>query len=177
MANKIIFNKKINSFNRKIIIPGDKSLSIRWVLISSLSNGVSKAQNLLFSEDVLAAIQAVRKLGIKVTINNKICKIYGRGINGYKYKKNLTINAKNSATLGRLILGLLIDTPVPIKMIGDKSLSKRDFKRVTDPLSGFGVTFKLNGNCGLPLSRFLMFFSTSLYLILLLRPFSSLYLL
>ena len=70
MANKIIFNKRINSFNKEIIIPGDKSLSIRWVLISSLSNGVSKAQNLLFSEDVMAAIQAVRKLGIKIIVNN-----------------------------------------------------------------------------------------------------------
>ena len=152
MPNKIIFKKRINSFNRKIIIPGDKSLSIRWVLISSLSNGVSKAKNLLFSEDVLAAIQAVRKLGIKVIINNKECKIYGKGIEGYRYKKNLTINAKNSGTLGRLILVILIDTPVPIKMVGDKSLSKRDFKRVTNPLSGFGATFKLNRNYGLPLT-------------------------
>ncbi|MBD1162205.1 3-phosphoshikimate 1-carboxyvinyltransferase [Pelagibacterales bacterium SAG-MED12] len=151
MPNKIIFKKRINSFNRKITIPGDKSLSIRWALISSLSNGVSKAQNLLVSEDVMAAIQTIRKLGIKVVINNKVCKIYGKGIDGYRYKKNLTINAKNSGTLGRLILGILIDTPVPIKMIGDKSLSKRDFKRVTNPLSGFGATFKLNRNYGLPL--------------------------
>ena len=44
--------------------------------------------------------------------------------------KNLTINAKNSGTLGRLILGLLINNPKPINLIGDKSLSKRDFKRV-----------------------------------------------
>ena len=151
MPNKIIFKKRINSFNRKITIPGDKSLSIRWALISSLSNGVSKAQNLLFSEDVLAAIQAVRKFGIKVIINNKMCKIYGKGINGYKYKKNLTINAKNAGTLGRLILGILIDSPVPIKMIGDKSLSKRDFKRISDPLSNFGATFRLSKNYGLPL--------------------------
>ena len=151
MPNKIIFKKRINSFNRKITIPGDKSLSIRWVLISSLSNGVSKAQNLLVSEDIMAAIQTIRKLGIKVVINNKVCKIYGKGIDGYRFKKNLTINAKNSGTLGRLILGILIDTPVPIKMVGDKSLSKRDFKRVTNPLSGFGATFKLNRNYGLPL--------------------------
>ncbi len=48
-----------------------------------------------------------------------------------KYKKNLTINAENSGTLGRLILGLLINTTNPIKLIGDKSLSKRDFKRVS----------------------------------------------
>ena len=152
MPNKIIFNKRISTFNKRIIIPGDKSLSIRWVLISSISNGVSKAQNLLFSEDVLAAIKAVRKLGIKVIVNNKICKIYGKGIHGYRYKKNLTINSKNSGTLGRLILGILIDTPIPIKMIGDKSLSKRDFKRIADPLSSFGATFKLNKNYGLPLT-------------------------
>ena len=53
------------------------------------------------------------------------------GINGYKYKKNIVINAQNSGTLGRLISGILIDTPFPIKIIGDKSLSKRDFKRIS----------------------------------------------
>ena len=99
MPNKIIFNKRISNFNKTIIIPGDKSLSIRWVLISSLSNGVSKAQNLLFSEDVMAAVEAVRKLGIKVIIDNKMCKIYGKGIDGYRYKKNLTVNAKTQAHL------------------------------------------------------------------------------
>ena len=152
MSNKIIFNNKIKNFNKKILIPGDKSLSIRWVLVSSLSNGVSKANNLLMSEDVLAAIQTIKKLGVKVFFNNQTCKIYGVGINGYKYKKNIVINAKNSGTLGRLILGLLIDTPIPIKMIGDKSLSKRDFKRIANPLSRFGATFKLNKNYGLPLT-------------------------
>ena len=92
---------------------GDKSISIRWVLFSSLANGISKAKNLLMSEDVFAAINAIKKLGIKVKIKKKNeCKIYGKGINGYKYKKNLTINAKNSGTLGRLILGLLINTPL-----------------------------------------------------------------
>ncbi len=151
MPNKIIFKKKIENFNKKISIPGDKSLSIRWVLISSLSKGISTAQNLLMSKDVLAAIQTVKKLGVKVVFNNQTCKIFGVGINGYKYKKNIVINSKNSGTLGRLILGLLIDAPVPIKMIGDKSLSKRDFKRIADPLSKFGATFKLNKNYGLPL--------------------------
>ena len=152
MSNKIIFNNKIKKFNKKILVPGDKSISIRWVLVSSLSNGVSKAHNLLMSEDVLAAIQTIKKLGVKVFFNNQICKIYGVGINGYKYKKNIIINAKNSGTLGRLILGLLINTPIPIKMIGDKSLSNRDFKRIADPLSRFGATFKLNKNYGLPLT-------------------------
>ena len=88
---------------------------------------MSKAQNLLESEDVLAAIKAIKKLGIKVKYTKENCKIYGKGISGYKYKKNLVIDAQNSGTLGRLILGLLINSNQKIKLIGDNSLSKRDF--------------------------------------------------
>jgi len=151
MSNKIIFKKKLKNFNKKIYIPGDKSLSIRWVLIASLSNGVSLAQNLLMSEDVIAALKAVKKLGVKVSYNSNICKIHGVGINGYKYKKGIIINAQNSGTLGRLIPGLLIDTPLPIKIIGDKSLSKRDFKRIASPLSKFGANLSLKNGYHLPL--------------------------
>ena len=151
MTNHLIVNNKINKFNKIINVSGDKSLSIRWVLFSSLANGVSKANNLLKSEDVIATLNAIKKLGIKYKIKNNQCIIYGKGIEGYKYKKNITINANNSGTLGRLILGFLVNTPYPIKLIGDKSLSKRDFKRVTDPLSKFGAKFKLRKNKNLPL--------------------------
>jgi 3-phosphoshikimate 1-carboxyvinyltransferase len=151
MPNVVKITNKIGSFTKTIIVPGDKSLSIRWVLFSSLAKGISKAKNLLMSEDVLAAINAVKKLGIKVNINRKECKIYGKGLNGYKYKKNLTIDAQNSGTLGRLILGLLVNSPETINLVGDKSLSKRDFKRVSEPLSKFGAEFKLRNNNFLPL--------------------------
>ena len=149
--SSLIFKNKIKSFKKNITVSGDKSISIRWVLFSSLANGISKANNLLLSEDVLAAINAIKKLGIKSKLNSNECKIYGKGIDGYKYKKNLTINAQNSGTLGRLILGILINTPYPIKLIGDRSLSKRDFKRISDPLSKFGATFHLKKNINLPL--------------------------
>ena len=151
MSNIVKINKKIGNFNKTIKVPGDKSLSIRWVLFSSLAKGTSKAKNLLMSEDVLAAIEAVKKLGIKVTIKKKECKIFGKGIDGYKYKRNLTIDAQNSGTLGRLILGLLVNSTEQINLIGDKSLSKRDFRRVSDPLSKFGAKFKLTKNNFLPL--------------------------
>ena len=151
MPNHIILKNKIKNFNKKITVSGDKSISIRWVLFSSIASGVSSASNLLMSEDVLTAISAIKKLGIKVSLNKNICKIYGKGINGYNYKKNLTINSGNSGTLGRLILGLIINTPHSIKLIGDKSLSNRDFKRVSDPLSNFGASFKLIKNKYLPL--------------------------
>ena len=151
MSNLLLIKKKLREFDKKISVSGDKSISIRWVLLASLANGVSKAQNLLISEDVLATISAVRKLGIKVVLKDKFCKIYGNGLGGFKYKKNLTINAKNSGTLGRLILGILINTTEPIKLVGDQSLSKRDFKRVSDPLSKFGAILRLKNKKNLPL--------------------------
>ena len=151
MSNIFIIKNKIGNYKKKITVPGDKSLSIRWVLFSSLAKGVSKARNLLISEDVLAAIEVVKKLGIKVTLKKKECLIFGKGINGYRYKKNLTLNAKNSGTLGRLILGLLVNTSSPINLIGDQSLSKRDFNRVSNPLSKFGAKFSLTRGKFLPL--------------------------
>ena len=66
MSNKIIIKNKIQSFSKKINVSRNKSLSIRWVLFSSLANGKSKAKNLLMSEDVLAAINAIKILGIRV---------------------------------------------------------------------------------------------------------------
>ena len=87
MLSSIILKKKLGNFNKKIQVSGDKSLSIRWVLFSSIAKGKSKAYNLLLSEDVLAAINSVKKLGAKVKINKKFCTIIGNGPNGYKYKK------------------------------------------------------------------------------------------
>ena len=151
--HKIFLIKNIiKKFNKVIKVSGDKSLSIRWVLLASQAIGKSKGFNLLMSEDVLAALDAIKKLGIKVITNKSYCEIFGNGINGFKYKKNLTINAQNSGTLGRLLLGLLIKSPEKIKLIGDKSLSKRDFSRVTLPLEKFGAKFNSKIKNKLPLT-------------------------
>jgi 3-phosphoshikimate 1-carboxyvinyltransferase len=148
----MIFKDKLKSFNKTINIEGDKSLSIRWVLLASLANGKSRSHNLLMSEDVIASIETIKKFGIKVKVKKRICEIHGKGINGYQIKKNHIINAKNSGTLARLILGLLVNYSNKIKLIGDQSLSKRDFFRVAYPLSKFGAKFKLNQNKKLPLT-------------------------
>ena len=152
MSKSISIKQRINPFNNTIKVAGDKSLSIRWVLLASQTTGKSTANNLLMSGDVLAAINAIKRLGIKVKVENNYCEIFGNGINGFRYKKNLTIDAKNSGTLGRLILGLLIKSPHKIKLLGDKSLSKRDFSRVTDPLNKSGAKFFYKKKGKLPLS-------------------------
>ena len=58
----------------------------------------------------MAAINVIKKLGIKVILNKKFCKVYGKGMNGYQYKDNMSLDAKNSGTLGRFLLGLIINS-------------------------------------------------------------------
>ena len=111
MVKPIYFSSKIKNFNKKIFVDGDKSLSIRWALMASLALGKSRAYNLLKSEDVLSAIKSLKKLGIRIKSKKKYHEINGQGLNGYNFKKNLTINAGNSGTFGRLILALLIYSP------------------------------------------------------------------
>ena len=152
MSAPLLIKNKIKKFNKKINVTGDKSLSIRWVLLASLATGKSKAHNLLMSEDVLAAIDSMKKLGIKVLVYKNYCEIVGNGINGFNFKKNLKIDAKNSGTFGRLVLGLLIKSPEKIKLFGDKSLSKRDFSRVAEPLQKFGAKFYFKKKNRLPLT-------------------------
>ena len=144
MKKVVYINQKIKNFNKKITIPGDKSLSIRFILLASQAIGASTAYNLLNSEDVNSALSAIKKLGIDYKINNKSCTIYGKGLNGFKFKNNTVINARNSGTLARLIFGLLINTKNQIILKGDKSLSKRDFLRVIKPMKMFGQNISSN---------------------------------
>lgn len=141
---KFIIKKKIEPFIKTLSIEGDKSLSIRCALLASQAIGKSYVKNLLNSEDVLQTLDCLKKLGTKIKKNGETYEIYGSGLNGFKFKNNIILNAGNSGTLGRLLLGLLTHTQKKIKLIGDKSLSKRDFLRVTKPLEKFGATFKTN---------------------------------
>jgi len=152
MSATLLIKNKIKKFNKKINVTGDKSLSIRWVLLASLATGKSKAHNLLMSEDVLAAIDSMKKLGIKILVYKNYCEIVGNGINGFNFKKNLKIDAKNSGTFGRLVLGLLIKSPERIILFGDKSLSNRDFSRIAEPLQKFGAKFYFKKKNRLPLT-------------------------
>ncbi len=142
MKKIVHINEKIKSFNKKIYVPGDKSLSIRWILMASQAVGTSIAYNLLESEDALSALNAIKKLGINYKINKNNCKIYGKGLNGFNFKNNTIINAGNSGTLARLIFGLLVKSKNQIILKGDKSLSKRDFSRVIKPMRMFGQIIK-----------------------------------
>ncbi len=145
MTKKIFIDQTITTFKKKSIkVDGDKSLSIRFVLFSSLSKGKCSATNLLTSEDVKSAINIIKKLNIKIKLKNKKCEIFGKGLFGYKFKKNLILNAGNSGTTVRLLFSLLNNSNHWIKITGDQSLKKRDMSRIIRPLKLFGFEFKDN---------------------------------
>ena len=58
--------KKIKPFNKIINVDSDKSLSIRSFIIGAISQDISKANNVLESEDVFSTINALKKLGVKI---------------------------------------------------------------------------------------------------------------
>ena len=147
MKNQVKIDRKIESFKKTIYVSSDKSLSIRCILLSSIAVGKSKIFNLLQSEDVMSTISAVKKMGVRVKKTKNYYEIYGVGINGFKIKQNTIINAGNSGTLARCVLGLCSSIDKEVKLIGDRSLSKRDFLRVIKPLNLFGVN--INSKKGL----------------------------
>ena len=146
MSNYTTIKNKIGSFKKKINISSDKSISIRSILLASQAVGVSKIYNLLESDDVLNTLKALKKLGIYYVKKQGVYNIQGFGVNGFNIKKNTTINAGNSGTLARLILGLLVKSKFKVRLIGDQSLSKRDFSRVIKPLKLMGANIKSKNN-------------------------------
>ena len=137
-------NHRIKPFTKSIKVDSDKSLSIRSFLIGSICQDISVAKNVLESEDVLSTINCLKKLGVQIRKKSKSYFIHGKGLGSFFAKKNLDLNFGNSGTLARCILGLCSGIKEKIKLIGDKSLSKRDFSRVIRPLKLFGANCRSN---------------------------------
>ena len=141
------FNLNINSlirpFKKTIEVDSDKSLSIRSFLIGSISQNVSKAKNVLESEDIFSTINCLRRLGVKIQKQgSKSYLIYGKGLGSLFAKKNLKLNFGNSGTLARLLIGILSTTPdIEVKIQGDRSLNKRNMKKLIELMSKFGAEF------------------------------------
>ena len=144
MTNHVIIQDKIKGFNKTIEVSGDKSISIRCVLLASQAIGNSKIYNLLESDDVINTLKSIKKLGINFKKIRNFYQISGRGLSGYNTSRKIKLDAGNSGTFARLILGLLVNSQNTITILGDKSLSRRDFSRVSEPLKLFGAKILTN---------------------------------
>jgi len=136
----------------KFSVPGDKSISHRSIMFGSLADGITEITGFLSGEDNLATLNAFRDLGvdIKGPESGKVI-INGVGLMGLKQPCR-SLDLGNSGTSMRLMSGLMAAQQFDSILIGDKSLSSRPMKRVTDPLNEMGAIVNTNENGTPPIS-------------------------
>ena len=144
---KSISSKKLKG---NILIPGDKSISHRLVILSSIAIGRSNIKGLLKSDDIMKTIGAMQNFGASIEFKNSFnCSIKGVGLGGLLEPKS-ALDFGNSGTAARLIMGLSASHPITTLYVGDSSLSIRPMNRVLKPLINFGSNYSLRENNYLP---------------------------
>lgn len=121
-------------------VPGDKSISHRSIMFGSIADGTTRVSGFLQGEDSLNTLRAFRAMGVEIdgpTAEGEVT-IQGVGIDGLKAPA-APIDLGNSGTSIRLMSGLLAGQAFDVELSGDRSLSKRPMKRVTDPLALMGA--------------------------------------
>jgi len=146
----------------EIFLPGDKSISHRAVMLSSIAEGTTEIENFLFCEDCLATVNAFRQMGVRIIAERRAPRtanlrgrqnaerkiiVYGKGLRGLKKPDN-PLYLGNSGTSMRLLAGILSGQNFSAKLEGDSSLSKRPMQRIIIPLKLMGADIK--GKNGYP---------------------------
>ncbi|WP_340107941.1 3-phosphoshikimate 1-carboxyvinyltransferase [Pikeienuella sp. HZG-20] len=134
------------------VIPGDKSVSHRALILGALSVGETRIEGLLEGEDVLGTADAMRAFGAEVErIGEGAWRVRGVGVGGFREPDDV-IDFGNSGTGARLVMGAMATSPISATFTGDASLRARPMGRVTDPLALFGA--RAHGRAGgrLPLT-------------------------
>lgn len=132
-------------------VPGDKSISHRSIMLGSLADGVTQVTGFLEAEDALATLQAFRDMGVEIEgpLEGKVT-IHGVGKHGLKAPQN-DLYLGNSGTSMRLLSGLLAGQAFDSVLTGDKSLSGRPMRRVTEPLALMGAKIETSEQGTAPL--------------------------
>jgi len=134
------------NINTEITLPGDKSISHRALIIGSIAEGETKIHNFLSSEDTLSTLNILNSLGANIKqIDKSEIIVEGNGKDNFVEPSNV-LNAKNSGTTMRLMMGVLSAQNFYSVITGDDSLRERPMKRVIDPLSKMGGRFYARKN-------------------------------
>jgi 3-phosphoshikimate 1-carboxyvinyltransferase len=135
----------------RVTVPGDKSISHRSLMLSSLAVGESRIEGLLEGEDVLATAAAMQAMGATIERGDDgIWRVWGVGVGGLLQPAG-ALDMGNSGTSTRLLAGLVASHAITATFIGDASLSKRPMSRVIDPLSLMGAEFTSSPGGRLPM--------------------------
>lgn len=132
-----------------LMVPGDKSISHRAVMLGALSRGDTVIHRFLSGEDCLSTIQAFRDLGVRIDVDGDTVTVHGNGIDALEAPAH-PLNMGNSGTTTRLMMGILAGRPFSTQLVGDDSLQKRPMKRVSQPLKEFGGEVRLTPTGTLP---------------------------
>ena len=139
---------KARMLGGRLVVPGDKSISHRAVMLGGLAEGVTEVSDCLLGEDVLSTMQAMRTLGVTVEQSENHLRIEGTG--GRFTDAPVTLDMGNSGTSMRLMSGLLAGRSVRATLVGDASLMKRPMERVAEPLRRMGADVTCLGEGGRP---------------------------
>jgi len=142
------FNK-ISKVEGSLSLPGDKSISHRSVIFSSLAEGESVIHNLGNGEDVKSTIACFSSMGVKFENQHDSIIVKGLGLKNL-IKPSTPLNAGNSGTTARLISGVLVNQDYDSEIIGDESLSRRPMQRVISPLTLMGASIHASPQGTLP---------------------------
>ncbi|MFK8013533.1 MAG: 3-phosphoshikimate 1-carboxyvinyltransferase [Marinicellaceae bacterium] len=127
------------SVNAEVVVPGDKSISHRSMILGGIANGITEVTGFLESADCLATMQAMQSMGVKIEKDKDKYKIYGVGKNGLKAPQNGKIDCGNSGTGMRLLSGVMAAQQFDSEIFGDDSLNSRPMTRITKPLEMMGA--------------------------------------
>ena len=131
-----------------IVVPGDKSVSHRAVMLAALADGSSRIEGFLEGEDTRATAAVFAQLGVRIEAPEPGVRIvHGVGIDGQR-APGAPLDCGNAGTAMRLLAGLLCAQPFDSVLVGDASLSQRPMRRVIDPLSRMGA--RIDADDGLP---------------------------
>jgi 3-phosphoshikimate 1-carboxyvinyltransferase len=122
-----------------ICLPGDKSISHRYAMISAIAEGISKIRNYSTGADCHSTLGTLRALGVQVDEEGTEVTIHGRGLDGLK-APGADLDAGNSGSTIRMLSGILAAQPFTTRIGGDESLSRRPMQRIMQPLRQMGAT-------------------------------------
>jgi 3-phosphoshikimate 1-carboxyvinyltransferase len=140
----------INRVTGELRVPGDKSISHRAAMLSSLAHGRSTLENFSSAQDCAATLACLQALGVRVVRNGSAVVIEGAGASGLKQPAR-SLDAQNSGTTMRLLAGILAGQAFPSTITGDDSLRTRPMLRVAEPLRLMGAQVELEADGCAPL--------------------------
>lgn len=128
------------SLQGRIQIPGDKSISHRALMLGAIAQGETEIQGLLLGEDPRSTASCFQAMGAEISeLNTELVRVKGIGLGNLQEPLDV-LNAGNSGTTLRLMLGLLASHPGRFFTVtGDSSLRSRPMSRVVQPLQQMGA--------------------------------------